>query len=194
MGPAIYYAYATAPTLSQALAIRTAVADPHTLVPALRASVRELDPTVPIYDVKTMDEAVSRSLWRQRLNGQVLGTFALLALMLAAVGIYGVISYAVTQRTREIGVRIALGAGGAQVLALVVGQGARVALIGIVIGGLSALGVSRVLTSLLYEVRPTDPATFVAVPVLIAGVALAASYLPARRATKLDAVTAIRAE
>jgi putative ABC transport system permease protein len=192
--PAIYYSYASLPVLNQTVVIRTTAPDPHSLVPALRAAVHDLDPAVPIYDVKTMDEAVSRSLWRQRLNGQVLGIFAALALLLATVGIYGVISYAVTQRTREIGVRMALGAGRADVLALVVGQGARVALAGIVIGGLGALALSRVLASLLYEVGPTDPVTFVAVPVLIAGVALLASYLPARRAAKLDAALAIRAE
>ena len=194
MGPAIYYAYAPLPVLSQMVAIRTTGPDAHDLVPALRAAVHELDPEVPVYDVKTMEEAVSRSLWRQRLNGQVLGIFAALALLLATVGVYGVISYTVTQRTREIGVRMALGAGRADVLALVVGQGARVALAGVVIGGLGALALSRVLASLLYEVRPTDPLTFVAVPLLIAGVALLASYLPARRAATLDAARAIRAE
>ena len=194
MGPAIYYSFASRPLLTQTLAIRTKVADPYALLPAVRALVRELDADVPAYQVKTFAEAVSRSLWRQRLQGQVLGVFAVLALLLASVGIYGVISYAVAQRTRELGVRVALGATRHDVLALVLGQGLRLTLVGVVIGAVGAVVVARVVASLLYGVRPIDPVTFLGVPIVLAGIALLASYVPAHRATRVDPLVAMRAE
>jgi putative ABC transport system permease protein len=194
MGPAIYYPYQSEPLLSQTLAIRTTLADPMTLAPSVRAAIQELDPDVPAYAVEPFDYIVSRSLWRQRFQGQVLGAFAALALLLAMVGIYGVISYAVAQRTRELGVRMALGATRRHVLALVLGQGTRLALAGVAIGIAGALALSRVVASLLYGVRPTDPVTFVGVPFVLAGVALVASYVPARRATRVDPLVAMRAE
>jgi putative ABC transport system permease protein len=192
MGPALYLPYASSPAFSQTLAIRTTLDDPYRVLPALRSAVRALDPTIPIYDVKTLDEAVSRSLWRQRLNGQVLSIFALLALLLATVGIYSVISYAVSQRTHEIGVRIALGASGADVLGIVVGQGMRLAIAGITLGAAASLVLARALTTLLYEVPATDRPTFIAVPSTVAIIVLLASYLPARRAMRVDPARSLR--
>ncbi|MGH7717348.1 MAG: FtsX-like permease family protein, partial [Gemmatimonadaceae bacterium] len=192
MGPAIYYAYDTYPLLTQTLVIRTSLADPLSLVPAVRSAIQALDPDVPAYRVQTFDQVVSGSLWRQRLQGQVLGAFAALALLLATVGIYGVISYAVAQRTREIGVRMALGATRGNVLGMVVRDGTRLAALGVVIGLAGALALTRVLSSLLHEVSATDPLTFGAVAVALAAAAVLASYIPARRATKVDPLVAMR--
>jgi len=194
MGPALYTHYATVAGRSQTLVIRTTAADPYGLVPAIRAAVRELDPQIALYAVKTMNDAVTQSLWRQRLQGQVLGIFAALALLLATLGIYGVISYTVAQRTREIGVRVALGAQRRNVLALVLGEGMRLVAVGIGIGMLGALAVTRALSSLLYGVSATDVTTYATVPVLLGAIAFAATYLPASRATRVDPLTAIRAE
>jgi putative ABC transport system permease protein len=194
MGPAIYYPYATSPTYTQTLAIRATLADPLALAPAVRAAVRDLDPDVPVYQVQTLEQQVFRSFWRQRMQGQVLGIFAALAVLLAVVGIYGVISYAVAQRTRELGVRIAMGASRRQVLTLVLGQGARLALAGVAVGLLGAFALSRVIASLLYEVDALDPVTFGVVPLLLAAVALVATWVPARRATRVDPLVAIRAD
>jgi ABC-type antimicrobial peptide transport system permease subunit len=163
-------------------------------VPAVRAAIRELDPTVPAFRIQSFDEVVSRSLWRQRLQGEVLGVFAALALILASVGLYGVIAYAVAQRTRELGVRMALGATRRHVLGLVLGQGARLTLLGVVVGTVGALALSRVVASLLYGIAPTDPLTFVAVPAVLGAVAVLASYAPARRAMEVDPLVAMRAE
>ena len=194
MGPALYMPYATWTPSTQTVVIRTHAANPYSLVPALRAAIRELDPQVAMYDVKTIDDAVGQSLWRQRLQGQVLGTFAALALLLAMVGIYGVISYTVAQRTRELGVRVALGAQRSDVLTLVMGQGMRLALTGIALGLLGALALTRWLSTLLYGVSERDVVTYVSVPLLLGVVALAATYFPARRATRVDPLMAIRAE
>jgi putative ABC transport system permease protein len=194
MGPAIYFPQLATPSASQTLVLRTSLPDPMALAPAVREVLKELDPGVPAFKVQTLEQAVSRSLWRQRLQGQVLGTFATLALLLAAVGIYGVISYAVAQRTRELGVRMALGATRGQVLGLVLGQGLRLAAAGVAIGIVAALALSRVVASLLYGVSATDLATFVGVPVALALIALLATLVPARRATRVDPVVAMRTE
>jgi len=194
MGPAIYFPQLATPSASQTLVLRTSLPDPMALAPAVREVLKELDPDVPAFQVQTLEQAVSRSLWRQRLQGQVLGTFATLALLLAAVGIYGVISYAVAQRTRELGVRMALGATRGQVLGLVLGQGLRLAVAGVAIGIVAALALSRVVASLLYGVSATDLATFVGVPVALALIAMLATLVPARRATRVDPVVAMRTE
>ena len=194
MGAAIFLPSTADPPLTQTLAIRTRLPDPHAIVPSVRDAIRELDPTVPAFRIQTFDEVVSRSLWRQRLQGEVLGVFAALALILASVGLYGVIAYAVTQRTRELGVRMALGATRRHVLGLVLGQGARLTLLGVVAGTIGALALSRVVASLLYGIKPTDPLTFVAVPAVLAAVAVLASYAPARRAMNVDPLVAMRAE
>jgi putative ABC transport system permease protein len=141
-----------------------------------------------------MDEIVSGVVSAQRLAFILLGTFAFLALALAAVGIYGVTSYSVSQRTHEIGVRMALGARQSDVLSLVVGHGLRLGLIGVGLGVAGALVLTRFLASMLYGIRPTDPLTYLAVSLLLAAVAALASYIPARRATKVDPMEALRYE
>jgi putative ABC transport system permease protein len=153
-----------------------------------------MDPTLPTYLVETLDHAVARALWRQRLQGAISGLFAGIALLLAVFGIYAVISYAVAQRTREIGVRVALGATRRQVMALVLSHGAWLALIGIAAGVGGALALTRVLAGLLYEVRPTDPVTFIGVSVALGVVAVLAAAMPARRAATVDPLIAMRAE
>jgi predicted permease len=192
MGPAMYFPLFAWPSSTQTLAIRTTLADPLALESSVRRVLRELDPNVPAYQVRTFEQSASRSLWQQRLQGQVLGTFAMLALALAVVGIYGVISYAVAQRTREFGVRMALGATKAQVMALVVRQGVRLTALGVVLGVAGALALTRVVATLLYGVTATDRATFVGVPLGLAAVAILASCLPAMRATRVDPAVAIR--
>jgi predicted permease len=171
-----------------------ATADPVGLAPAITREARSIDPNLPIYDVKTMEQWLSESLARRRFAMLMLGLFSVVAMLLAAVGVYGVMSYTVAQRTREIGVRVALGAQTRDVLRLVVRQGMSLAGIGVGVGLVAAIGATRLMTGLLFGVRATDPITFVAIALLIATVALAACLLPARRATQVDPLVALRAE
>ncbi len=173
--------------------VRTTV-KPLALSRAVEDAVRDANPDIPIGHVRSMEELLAISLALKRLQMTLMGIFAGLALALAAVGIYGVLSHWVRQRTHEIGVRIALGAGISEVLGLVVKQGAILAAIGIAVGLAAAFGLTRLMTSLLYGVRPTDPLTFALVPLVLAGVALLASYIPARRATRIDPMEALRYE
>ena len=192
MGPAIYLPIAFHAQGMQTLAIRTSLADPLSLVPAIQRAVHDLDPNVPVYRIETLDHTVSRTLWRQRLQGQVVGAFAVVALVLAAIGLYGVIAYSVAQRTREIGVRMALGAQRRDVLSLVLGDGARMTAIGLAIGLAGAAVLAKSIASLLYGVQPLDMIVFVGSAVVLAAVALAASVIPARRAARVDPQVAMR--
>jgi len=153
-----------------------------------------IDRQIPVSLVQSMDELMAVSLAEQRFIMSLLGLFAALALVLAAVGIYGLMSYAVTQRTHEIGIRVAIGAQRRDVLGLVVSEGARLALLGIVTGVAFALVLTRFMTSLLFEVAPTDPMTFFGVAILLALTGLLACYIPARRAMKVDPIVALRYE
>ncbi|HEV2423416.1 MAG TPA: ABC transporter permease [Terriglobia bacterium] len=173
--------------------IRTAGA-PLDELPAVRDAVHELDSQLPVANPREMSEVVTDSSSQQRFLALLLGLFAGLALVLAAVGIYGVISYSVAQRTHELGIRIALGAGRRELLGMVLGEGLRLALAGVVVGLAGAWGLSRFLASLLYGVKPDDPLTFAAVPLILLSAALLACYIPARRATKLDPIRALRCE
>ena len=175
------------------LTIRTA-SDPGSFGPLVEREVRALDKDQPVADVRTMDQWVARSLSQARFSSTLLTVFAALALTLAAIGIYGVMSYAVSQRTPEIGIRLALGAEASDILGMIVGNAVRLAAIGLAIGVVLSLALSRTLTSLLYETAGTDPVTFAAVVGVLGGVAIAASYFPARRASKIPPVEALRAQ
>jgi predicted permease len=171
-----------------------ATAEPAALVPALRAEVRALDAALPMHDVHTLEEAVARSLGPRRVTNLLLLAFAAAALLLAAIGIYGVMALSVTQRVTEFGVRLALGAAPAQVLALVLRQGMALVLAGTALGLAGAAGISRYLDALLFQVQPMDPVVFLGVGLVLAAVALAACYFPARRATATDPLQALRYE
>jgi len=173
--------------------IRTAV-DPRTIIPAVRSAVSQLDNNLPLFSMKTESEQIERSLFQERLIARLSSFFGALSLLLACVGLYGLLSYEVTQRTREIGIRMALGARPPDVLRIVVRQGVGLSVVGALIGILVALGATRYLASLLYGVRPFDPPTFLAVALLLSLVALAACYIPARRASRVDPLVALRYE
>jgi putative ABC transport system permease protein len=175
------------------LAVRTSV-DPKTTLAAIQSAIREVDKDQPVYQVQTIDELIRDSVSTRRFALTILISFAVLALVLAVSGIYGVISYSVTQRTQEIGIRMALGAQGGDVLRLVLGQFMRLTLIGIVAGLVAAYLLTRLMTSLLFGVTPTDSTTFVLVPIGLSLVALIACLIPARRATRVDPLVALRYE
>jgi putative ABC transport system permease protein len=168
--------------------------DQSTLLPTVQREVKALDPNLPVSNVRTMEEVVAQSLATRRFVLLLFGLFAGLALLLALVGIYGLLSASVSQRTRELGIRIALGATPRNVGRLIVGQGLKLILSGIVIGLVSALALQRVIGKLLYGVSPTDPLTFTVISLLLIAVALLACWIPARRATKVDPLTALRSE
>jgi putative ABC transport system permease protein len=189
--PTIYAPHAQLHFNRMMLAIRT-TADPLALVPAVKEQVAALDRNLPVSKVQTMEQIVAGSVTQQRFNLTLLGVFAALALLLAAVGIYGVISYSVTQRTREIGVRMALGARAHDVSRLVIGQCIKLALLGVALGLGGALALTRWMKTLLFNVSETDPLTFTAIAFLLTAVALLAGWLPARRATKVDPLVALR--
>lgn len=176
---------------SMSLVLRTDD-NPEGSIAGVRAIVRELDPELPIYDVSTMQQLVSKSVATRRFNMFLVVIFSILALVLAAVGIYGVMSYTVTARTREIGIRIALGARAGNVLSLVIKDGMKLALVGLAIGIGGALALTRLMRTLLFDVKPTDPTTFAGVAILLFVVALLACFLPARRASGFNPIDALR--
>src|SRR5215472_1478925 len=168
--------------------------DPRPQIPAVRQVIQSLDPTLPILELQTMDDYMTVPLFFARITGVLLGVFGALALALAMVGLYGVIAFSVVQRTREIGIRVALGANRRDVLLTVVGQGLKLTLIGAVIGVAAAFAVTRLIQSLLYGLSATDPATFAAATILLVAVAFMACYLPARSASRVDPMVALRYE
>ena len=189
----IYMAYQQIPLPSMLVVARTSI-NPAQLAAALKSQVKVLDPKLPVKDLKTVEQMFSESLARRRFSLVLLSIFAGLAVALAAVGIYGLMSYSVSQRTPEIGVRMALGAQTHNIFRLVVGQGMLLAIIGVTMGLIASFGLTRFLASLLFTVSPTDPLTFAGIAVLLSVVALLACYLPARRAMKVDPMVALRYE
>jgi putative ABC transport system permease protein len=171
-----------------------AAAEPAGLLPAIRAQVRAVDPDQPVTDVVTMEEHLARSLSQPRFGMLLLSLFAGVALLLAAIGVYGVVAYEARQRTHEIGIRTAIGASPAHILRLIVGDGLRLSLLGAALGIAAALPATRLLSSLLYGVGRYDPLTFLAMPACLVAAAALAAWLPARRALRLDPVAALRHE
>jgi len=189
--PDVYLSYRQSQRNYGTLFVRTA-GDPVALKAPILREVAELNKNLPLHDIKSMRERIADSTARMRFNALLLAIFASIALVLAAVGIYGVMSYAVTQRTREIGIRMALGAEPGHVLGLVVRHGMLLAIAGIGLGAGAALALTRLLATLLYQVDPADPATYAVLGGVLSGVALIASYIPARRATQVDPLIALR--
>ncbi len=190
----VYWPEAQNPYSSMSLAIRTSLPDPHSLARAVHREILAIDSEQPIYRVRTMHELMVDSVARRRLAMSLLGIFACVALLLAAVGIYGVMSYSVTQRAHEIGIRMALGASRASVMRLVLGQSLSLTLAGVALGLAGSLILANLISSLLFQVPPRDPLTFALVALVLTASALLASYLPARRATQVDPMISLRCE
>ncbi|HEX8764242.1 MAG TPA: FtsX-like permease family protein, partial [Candidatus Acidoferrum sp.] len=191
--PTVYWPHPELVYSGMTILVRTSN-DPLALVSAARNELQQMDPEQPMAAVATMEQLLGDSLSRSRFTMLLLAIFAAIALLLASVGIYGVIAYGVTERTQEFGIRIALGAERRDVLRLVLGQGARLTLLGIGLGAVFALLLTKFLATLLYGITPTDPLTFAGVSCLLAFVALAACYVPAQRATCVDPIEALRHE
>ncbi|HUG55425.1 MAG TPA: ABC transporter permease, partial [Vicinamibacteria bacterium] len=187
----VYLPYDQSPVSGATLIVR-AERDPAALSSAVREAVKAVDPEVPVYSIRTLEELVSDRTAERRLAVMLITVFAAVALLLAGVGIYGVMSYAVAQRTQEIGIRMALGAERRDILRMVLRHGSLMAVTGVVVGLAAALALARLITSLLFQVSATDPPTFSTVPVVLIGVALLACYIPARRATRVDPLVALR--
>jgi predicted permease len=192
--PEMYLPHTQIPFQVMALVIRTKVSDPNTITNSVRKELAAMDPTIPLTSVHVFDYYISRSLARPRFNTLLLSIFAGTALILTAIGIYGVLAYSVAQRTSEIGIRIALGAGKTSIFRLIVGQAMTLVGISVVIGLAGAFAATRMLNSLLFGVGASDPATFIGIVLLVSGVALIAAWVPARRATRVDPIVALRAE
>jgi putative ABC transport system permease protein len=191
--PDVYFSLAQEPDTGLVISART-TGDATSVISVLRREVDSLDPTVPLYDIATLDQFLDGQVTEERFSTVLLSIFAFLAIALASVGIYGVMSYSVTERTHEFGIRMALGARQRDVLNLVVGQGMALVMVGVVVGLVAAVALTRLIATMLYSVSATDPLTFAVVSLLLAGVAFAACYLPARRATRVDPMAALRYE
>jgi predicted permease len=193
VGPMIYWQYSQFPQLFNTIVVRSED-DPLRLLPSAQGAIWSIDKNQPISKAETLDHLLAESLARRRLYMVLLGIFSIAALLLAAVGIYSMVSYSVSQRTHEMGIRLAIGAERKDVLFLVLGQGAKVALLGVAVGIAAALALTRLMSNLLFGVSATDPLTFAGVAMLLTLVALFASYIPARRAMRVDPLVALRYE
>jgi putative ABC transport system permease protein len=182
------------PMDSMSIVARTSVSNPAAITSAVRKELAEVDRNIPLIRVRVFDEYLARALARPRFNAMLLSIFAGTALALTAIGIYGVMAYSVSQRTNEIGIRIALGAGKKSIFRLVVGQAMTIVAISLVAGVIGAFAATRLLNSLLFGIGASDPVTFIAIMLLVTVVAFVAAWLPARRATRVDPIVALRAE
>jgi hypothetical protein len=192
--PEMYLPRTQIPMDIMSIVVRANISDPASLTSALRKELAALDGTIPLRSARVFDEYISRSLARPRFNALLLSIFAGTALVLTAIGIYGVMAYSVAQRTNEIGIRIALGAAQSSIFRLVVGQAMALVAISVVVGLAGAFAATRLLSSLLFGVGAWDPITFAAIVILISVVAFLAAWLPARRAANVDPIIALRAE
>jgi putative ABC transport system permease protein len=192
--PEAYLPFGQAHWPSAFMVVRTNVSDPLALTSAVQSAVWNVSKDVPLADIRTMQDVIANSTLRRKFTMLLLAIFAGLAMLLAAIGLYGVMSYAVSQRTHEIGIRMALGAQKTDVLRMVVRQGMGLVALGLVLGVVASVAATRLMAGLLFGVSATDPATFSVVAILLASVALAANYVPARRAAKVDAMVALRYE
>jgi putative ABC transport system permease protein len=173
--------------------LRTA-ADSGALSEAIRREVQAVDQSIPVFGIQTMDDVVAKNLSARRFALEILGIFAIVAFLLACIGIYGVVAYTLSQRTGEIGLRMALGAQRSDILRIVLGEGALIVVAGVGAGLFGSVLLTRFLQTMLFEIKPTDPITFTALTILLAGVALMASFIPARRASRIDPLVALRHE
>jgi putative ABC transport system permease protein len=192
-GAAVYLSVTQFPQATMTLLVRTS-GEPSAIAPAIARAVQDLDPAQPVYQVRRLRDWLDESASQPRSTTTLSGVFAVVALLLAAVGVYGVLSYSVAQRTQEIGLRMAIGARRGQIVALVLRGGLSWALAGIAVGLLGAFAISRVLGTLLFEVKPRDPITYIVVGVVLATIATIACCIPAIRATRIDPLIALRAE
>jgi putative ABC transport system permease protein len=192
--PMVYYSAMEVPVFGQMYLVWRSTMDPQSQVPAIRDAIRRVSPQVAFHDVTPAMERLSDSFGSRRFNLYLFGLFAIVALALAAIGLFGVMAYLVSQRTREIGVRLALGAPRAEVFRLIIGRGVALAVAGAMLGVVGAIWLTRLMEGLLFSVSRTDPVTFAAVPIAMVGVAVLACYVPARRAMQVDPVIALRAE
>jgi putative ABC transport system permease protein len=191
--PAVYVPYRQDAPRGLMLLVRSRL-EPGAVMNAIRTEVQAIDPDQPVFTIETMDEMLRQSRWPYRVFGSLFAIFAIIALVMSAVGLYAVMAYSVTQRTTEIGVRMALGADGRSVSWLILKRGLAQLTIGLTLGLAGAFGLSRVLRTLLVQVTPTDPVTFISITAILTTVAIAACLLPARRATHVDPLVALRAE
>ena len=189
----LYYPYHQITPGYLTFVLRTSI-EPAALAPAVRTAMRELEPTLPVFNLRTMDDLFDGTVTNQRIMLTILSALAGLAILLAAIGLYGVLSYVVGQRTREVGIRIALGATNATVRKLIIGQGLRLAALGLAVGVLGAVMLAKLMGSLIYGVSPYDPLSLGAVALLIVAIGVLSSWFPARRATRVDPMTALRSE
>jgi putative ABC transport system permease protein len=192
-GPMMYVPFAQAPLYGAEVVVRSSLSA-SSVAAGIRQAVRSIDKNLPVTDIEPLNDALGKSISQERFRTFLLGSFSAIALMLAAVGIFGVMSYSASQRTHEIGIRIALGAGRREVLRLILGQGMKLALFGLGIGVVAAFLLTRLMSSLLYGVSATDPVTFASVTIILLSVALTAGYIPARRAMRVDPMVALRHE
>jgi putative ABC transport system permease protein len=189
--PEIYVPFLQFTVFSMSLVVRTS-SDPSSLTSSILQQISRVDPDQPVFRVKTMDQYLGESMGPRRLSTTLLGAFAAFALLLAAIGVYSVMNYLVSQRRHEIGIRMALGASQREILKLVVGQGMWLSLLGIGFGIAAALLLTRIMTSLLYGITPSDPLTYIANSLMLLAVALLACLIPARRAMSVDPIIALR--
>jgi ABC-type lipoprotein release transport system permease subunit len=192
--PQMFEPLAQNPSRLETLVVRTTTEDPLKMVGALRAAVHRVDKNVPVYGIATLEDQLGAFLTQRRFQTSLLIGFSSIALLMAAIGIYGLIQYSIATRTHEIGIRMAIGARAGEIFRMVIGEGLKLSVTGLALGLIGALWLGRAASGLLFGITPADPLTFISVSLLLTAVAIAASYFPARRAMKVDPISALRQE